>query len=58
MEGECIFYTLKYTGMAHAMSALEEHFIPKVNVVVVHHQFRQRVQCVDEMIAPYITIIH
>lgn len=41
-----------------AMSALEEHFIPKVNVVVACHQFRQRAQGVDELIAPYITMLH
>ncbi len=60
MERECILYTLQNTGMTYdeAMSALEEHFVPKVNTVVARHQFRRRAQCVHEMIALYITILH
>lgn len=54
-EGQRIFYTLPNTGTTYddAMSALESHFIPKVNVVVARHQFRQRAQRTDETIAQY-----
>ncbi|ROK06852.1 hypothetical protein DPX16_23455 [Anabarilius grahami] len=58
-EGQRMFYTLQNTGTTYdeAMSSLEAHFIPKVNVVVARHQFRQRAQCADETIAQYTTAL-
>lgn len=44
-EGQRLFYTLPNTGdnLADAIKALEEHFIPKRNVVMERHAFRKRV---------------
>ncbi|KAL0153866.1 hypothetical protein M9458_050848 [Cirrhinus mrigala] len=49
-EGQRLFYTLPDMGTTfeHAMNALEDYFMPKVNTVVARHRFRQRSQCADE----------
>ncbi len=43
-EGQRLFYTLPDTGTTfeEAMTALQKHFVPKVNVVACRHTFRQR----------------
>lgn len=39
------------------MTALEDHFIPKVNVVVARHRFRQRSQRADETIQQFLSAL-
>uniref|UniRef100_A0A8C2ARP7 Reverse transcriptase domain-containing protein n=1 Tax=Cyprinus carpio TaxID=7962 RepID=A0A8C2ARP7_CYPCA len=58
-EGQRLFYTLPNTGenLADAIKALEEHFIPKRNVVVERHAFRKRVQRTDETVVQYIAAL-
>uniref|UniRef100_A0A8C1UM80 Uncharacterized protein n=1 Tax=Cyprinus carpio TaxID=7962 RepID=A0A8C1UM80_CYPCA len=55
-EGQQIFYTLPHTGdtYASAVSAIEKHFTPKVNVVVEPYAFRKRAQFPHETIAQYV----
>lgn len=42
-EGQRLFYTLPNTvdNLEDAIKALEEHFLPKRNVVVERHAFRK-----------------
>lgn len=58
-EGQRLFYTFPNTGttFAEAMSALENHFVPKVNVVVARHRFRQRSQRADETISQFLSAL-
>ncbi len=58
-EGQRLFYTLPDTGTTfeHAMKALEDHFTPKVNVVVARHRFRQRSQRADETIPQFLSAL-
>ncbi len=58
-EGQRLFYTLPDTGTTfdEAMTALQKHFVPKVNVVACRHTFRQRVQRADETITQYIAAL-
>lgn len=58
-EGQRLFYTFPNTGttFAEAMSALEDHFVPKVNVVVARHRFRQRSQRADETISQFLSAL-
>ncbi|XDV20064.1 hypothetical protein PO909_025446 [Leuciscus waleckii] len=51
-EGQRIFYALPETGDTYvsAVSALEKHFTPKVNVVVERYAFRKRAQFPHETI--------
>lgn len=44
--------------MAEAMTALEMHFVLKVNVVACRHAFRQRLQKADESVTQYIAVLH
>ncbi|CAI5660563.1 unnamed protein product [Oreochromis niloticus] len=58
-EGQRLFYTLPNQGttFAEAMTALENHFVPKVNVVACRHTFRQRVQRADETVTQYVAAL-
>lgn len=58
-EGQRLFYTLPNTGGSYdeAMVALEAQFVPKVNIVVARHQFRQRAQRSDETVPEYIAAL-
>lgn len=58
-EGQRLFYTLPDTGTTfdEAMTALQKHFVPKVNVVACRHTFRQRVQRADETITQYMAAL-
>ncbi|ROL44189.1 hypothetical protein DPX16_17841 [Anabarilius grahami] len=58
-EGQRLFYTLPDQGTTfnEAMSALQKHFVPKVNVVACRHKFRQRVQRADETITQYVAAL-
>ncbi len=58
-EGQRLFYTLPNSGdtVADTFKALEEHLIPKINVVVERHTFRKRVQGMDETVLQYIAAI-
>lgn len=55
-EGQRIFYALPNTGdnLDAAIAALNEHFMPSVNVVVERHTFRKRAQRPQESIVQYI----
>uniref|UniRef100_A0A3Q0QR71 Retrotransposon gag domain-containing protein n=1 Tax=Amphilophus citrinellus TaxID=61819 RepID=A0A3Q0QR71_AMPCI len=55
-EGQRLFYTLPNTGdtFAAAVTALKEHFVPKVNVVAERHKFRQRAQRPDETVNQFL----
>uniref|UniRef100_A0A669FAM3 Reverse transcriptase domain-containing protein n=1 Tax=Oreochromis niloticus TaxID=8128 RepID=A0A669FAM3_ORENI len=55
-EGQRIFYSLPNTGdtFASAVTALEQHFSPKVNVVVERHAFRKRTQASHETVIQYV----
>uniref|UniRef100_A0A672RZP7 Retrotransposon gag domain-containing protein n=1 Tax=Sinocyclocheilus grahami TaxID=75366 RepID=A0A672RZP7_SINGR len=59
-EGQQIFYALPETGdtYASAVSALDKHFTPKVNVVVERYAFRKRAQFPHETIAQYVAALH
>ena len=56
MEGQRLFYALPDIGSTFdcAFTALEKHFIPKINVVAEHYKFRQRPQRPDETINQYV----
>ncbi|KAL1277069.1 hypothetical protein QQF64_023742 [Cirrhinus molitorella] len=58
-EGQRLFYTLPDTGTTfeHAMTAIEHHFPPKVNVVVARHRFRQHSQRADETIPQFMSAL-
>ncbi|KAL1251129.1 hypothetical protein QQF64_018925 [Cirrhinus molitorella] len=58
-EGQRIFYALPETGDTYssAISALEKHFTPKVNVVVERYAFRKRAQFQHETVAQYVTAL-
>lgn len=58
-EGQRIFYSLPDTGTSFedAVSALEGHFLPKVNVVVERHTFRQRAQLPHETVNQYLAAL-
>lgn len=58
-EGQRLFYMLPNTGttFAEAMTALEDHFVPKVNVVVTRHRFRQHSQRADETISQFLSAL-
>lgn len=58
-EGQRVFYSLPEQGTTfdHAMTALEKHFIPKVNVVACRHKFRQRVQGAHETTPQYVAAL-
>lgn len=43
--------------MAEAVTALEMHFVPKVNVVACRHAFQQRPQRSDESVTQYIAVL-
>ncbi len=49
-KASTFFYTLpdKDTTFDEEMTALQKHFVPKVNVVACRYIFRQRVQRADE----------
>ena len=55
-EGQRLFYTLPNTGdtFAAAITALKEHFVPKVNVIAERHKFRQRMQRPDETVNQFL----
>ncbi|KAK6493672.1 hypothetical protein HHUSO_G25 [Huso huso] len=59
-EGQRIFYTLPDTDRTYgsAVTALEKHFSPKINVVAERHKFRQRAQRPDETITQYTAALH
>ncbi len=56
---DCFADTLPNSGdtVADTFKALEEHLIPKINVVVERHTFRKRVQGMDETVLQYIAAI-
>ncbi len=58
-EGQRIFYALPEKGdtYASAISALEKHFTPKVNVIVERYAFRKRAQFPHETIAQYVAAL-
>lgn len=58
-EGQRIFHTLPDSGndLATAITALQNHFTPDINVVAVHHAFRKRVQGAQETIVQYIAAL-
>uniref|UniRef100_A0A673G1B2 Retrotransposon gag domain-containing protein n=1 Tax=Sinocyclocheilus rhinocerous TaxID=307959 RepID=A0A673G1B2_9TELE len=58
-EGQRIFYALPETGdtYASAISALQKHFTPKVNVVVERYAFRKHAQFPHETIAQYVAAL-
>ncbi len=58
-KGQRLFYILPDTGTTfeHAMKVLEDHFTPKVNVVVARHHFRQHSQSVDETIPQFLSAL-
>uniref|UniRef100_A0A672KEJ7 Retrotransposon gag domain-containing protein n=1 Tax=Sinocyclocheilus grahami TaxID=75366 RepID=A0A672KEJ7_SINGR len=58
-EGQRIFYALPETGdtYASAISALQKHFTPKVNVVVERYAFRKRAQFPHKTIAQYVAAL-
>lgn len=58
-EGQRLFYTLPEQGATYdeAMAALVKHFVPKVNVLVCRHAFRQRLQRTDETVTPYVAAL-
>ncbi|KAI2643843.1 Retrovirus-related Pol polyprotein from transposon 17.6 [Labeo rohita] len=58
-EGQRLFYTLPDTGTTfeHAMNALEDYFMPKVNTVVARHRFRQCSQRADETIPQFLSAL-
>lgn len=55
-EGQHISYTLTNGGTTYdeAVTALNAHFRPAINVVVERHKFRQRVQRPHETVAEYV----
>ncbi|XP_048842528.1 uncharacterized protein LOC125715236 isoform X3 [Brienomyrus brachyistius] len=59
-EGQRTFYSLPDTGDSFdsAVTALEKHYTPKVNVVVERHTFRQRKQAPHETIIQYAAVLH
>ncbi|XP_048853518.1 uncharacterized protein LOC125721593 isoform X2 [Brienomyrus brachyistius] len=58
-EGQRTFYSLPDTGDSFdsAVTALEKHYTPKVNVVVERHTFRQRKQAPHETIIQYAAVL-
>lgn len=58
-EGQRIFTTLPDSGdtLATAITALEKHFNPTLNVVAERHAFRKRVQGAQETILQYIAAL-
>ncbi|MEQ2176598.1 hypothetical protein GOODEAATRI_029651 [Goodea atripinnis] len=58
-EGQRLFYTLPNVGTSYneAMTTLELHFAPKVNVVEARNQFRQRTQIADETVPQYMVAL-
>lgn len=58
-EGQHLLYTLPDADTTYdeAMSALESHFMPKVNTVVSLHHFRQRTQHADETVPQFIVAL-
>lgn len=58
-EEHRIFYALPDTGdtVATAVTALEKYFVPKVNVVVEQHAFRQRRQAPHQTVVQYVAVL-